>query len=125
MTTKTSPVIRNFCYHRNGIGGRGFWAFTVTMSFECHDGEVEPEQTYLVTWVMPDEFEKKGDPGEECYFIVLTPFGPDVERTMRGDRLIGSIADELKKLYTAHRKDDDCFRKVWGFKDGKVTKEAK
>jgi len=107
VKTETIPTkIEQFTHHRNGVGGRPFFAFLVTHQYVCHDGSVEEPASYIVTWFYPEGYgekskgEKRWDPGEEVAFLKLDGIGrPDPTDTYRGDRLIWAIQDELKKEY--------------------------
>lgn len=119
------PEIRNLNWHRNGVGGRGFYAFTATIQYECHDGSLEEPETYVVTWFPPEDYDKKGEVGEEYCFIVIGAYGPEIDRTMRGDSLMWKIKDELRKVYLAYSKGHDSWKKTYNHIDGKVVVKEK
>lgn len=93
--------IHKFEYHRNGVSGRAFFAFTVTFQFPLRNGDFELPMSALITWFSPDRFGEKEnwDLGEDFAVIPLGPFGPELENTMRGDRIAQFIKPEVIAEY--------------------------
>lgn len=112
---KELPEIKGYCYHRNGIGGRGFYAFVATIQYVCSDGTVEHPETYLVTWSGFDDKEDWDNLTETDYrFVQIGAFGPDTSVTKRGDNLIWAIREPLKKLSRAWFRNVGTYNYVGG-----------
>lgn len=111
MITAIKPILKDFEYHRNGVGGRGFFAFVVEATYPLRDGSFEEKKTMLCTWFPPEGFGSKDkedrkdsgldqwDPGYEVAFVVLTAMGPDTSDHQRGDCWMDHIKSELVKAY--------------------------